>query len=252
MSSDLSEKLLGIEDESDRSGGEDEEEIEREWFVFVGIGELRLAIPVNDVQTITDPPESITRIPRTPDAVQGVIDIRGEITAVIDPRVHFPAEEPKSEKQRLVVFDRPSDQQQAATLVDEVIGVISVPEENVRLEASIEERDIAGGALEHPLVVGIVEQERSVSVDADVSAAESLGIDSPLEATSASRRSLAGSDGPLDSRLRSDDDDEDGREFVLEDEEETEADEEMDEKIVVEMTAMVDIDGMLRASGQWA
>ncbi|MDZ7730662.1 MAG: chemotaxis protein CheW [Natrialbaceae archaeon] len=200
----------------------------------------------------TDPPESITKIPRTPDAVEGVIDIRGEITAVIDPRIHFPAEETHSEKPRLVVFDRPSDQQQAATIVDEVIGVISVPEDNVRFEEDIEDRDIAGGALDHPLVVGIVEQERTVSVDTDVSSG-SLGIESPLDSTAPGRRGVGSRDRSLSKRFRPDDDDQDGQEFVLEEDDDLEdEEEEIDEKIVVEMTAMIDIDGMLRASGQWA
>ncbi|MCU4971797.1 chemotaxis protein CheW [Halobacteria archaeon AArc-m2/3/4] len=164
MSPDLPEKLLGmsIDDPSDsRSRDDDSDETEElERFVFLAIGEQRLAIPVDDVKTITNPPTELTRVPRSPEAVEGVVDFRGEITAVIEPRIHFPVDGDRSTRQRLVVFDRPTDQQPAAIRVDDVIGVENVPASNVLEDADLE--DIDGGALEHPLVVALVKQERTV------------------------------------------------------------------------------------------
>ncbi|WP_207588592.1 chemotaxis protein CheW [Halomontanus rarus] len=174
MSPDLPEKLLGmsIDDPSDsRSRDHDSDETEDlERFVFLAIGDQRLAIPVDDVKTITNPPAELTRVPRSPEAVEGVVDFRGEITAVIEPRIHFPVDGDRSARQRLVVFDRPTDQQPAAIRVDDVIGVENVPASNVLEKADLE--DDEGGALEHPLVVALVKQERTIgprsgSADAD-------------------------------------------------------------------------------------
>lgn len=164
MSPDLPEKLLGmsIDDPSDsRSRDDDSDETEElERFVFLAIGEQRLAIPVDDVKTITNPPAELTRVPRSPEAVEGVVDFRGEITAVIEPRIHFPVDGDRSARQRLVVFDRPTDRQPAAIRVDEVIGVENVPVSNVLEAADLD--DDEGGALEHPLVVALVKQERTI------------------------------------------------------------------------------------------
>lgn len=251
MSPDLPEQVLGIDvDEEEDRASEEEEDVELEWFVFVTVGEFRLAVPVEMVRSIEDPPESVTRVPRTPEAIEGVMDIRGEITAVIEPRVHFPAEEPRSEKQKLLVFDRELDRQQAAIRVDEVVGVVGVPEENVKEADEYESTDVAGGALEHPLVAAIVEEEQTATVD-------------PGESTRPDRPDDEEADGPIgwrrgDRDLTSKfggDDDEIGEEFTLEEEEDeaAEADEaEEVEQIVVEMTALVDVDLMLRASSRAA
>lgn len=162
MSADLPEKLLGIDidDSEEQREGDDEPEEELERFLFFSIGERRLAVSVDEVKTIVDPPTSPTRVPRSPDSIAGVVDLRGEITAVIEPRELFPAEAAPSDEPRLVVFDRPTDRQPAAMIVDEVRGVEAVPEGDVRDPDEVG-ADAAGGALEHPLVVGLVERERA-------------------------------------------------------------------------------------------
>ncbi|WP_254767331.1 chemotaxis protein CheW [Salinilacihabitans rarus] len=167
MSADLPEKLLGIDidDSEEQREGDDEPEEELERFLFFSIGERRLAVSVDEVKTIVDPPTSPTRVPRSPEAITGVVDLRGEITAVIEPRELFPAEAAPSDEPRLVVFDRPTDRQPAAMIVDEVRGVESVPESDVRDPDEVA-ADVAGGALEHPLVVGLVERERADGTDA--------------------------------------------------------------------------------------
>ena len=177
MSSNLSDRLLGISiDESEerrsREDGDDEAEYER--FVFVELGERRLAIHVDDVTTITDPPTRVTRVPRSPEAIEGVTDLRGVITAVIDLRLQFPTREDPPELERLVVFETAPDQQPAAVRVDEVLGVESVPAEHV-----VEAAELASGSLddaefdaedvdervfEHPLVVAAVVKASDVTV----------------------------------------------------------------------------------------
>ncbi|MFC7239615.1 chemotaxis protein CheW [Saliphagus sp. GCM10025317] len=165
MTPELPDRLLGIsiEDPSERQSADETtaEEEERVRFIFVRLGDHRLAIPVDEVKTVTDPPadEDLTRVPRSPQAVEGLVDLRGEITAIVDTRVHFPVG-PAPDAQRLVVLDRPTDEQAAALRVDEVLGVHNIAEDDVLEPDEVEDPGVAGGAIEHPLVCGLVERER--------------------------------------------------------------------------------------------
>lgn len=271
MAPDLSEKLLGIDiDDTDRrrdSDGNDGEEERVLQFVFVGIGEHRLALPVDAVRTITDPPNELTRVPRAPPAIEGLMDLRGEITAVIDPDVHFPVSEERPGRERLLVLDRSSDQQSAALRVDEVIGVETVPESNVLDGDDIEASDFSGDVLEHPLIVALVTQERQSNVDvgnvpSDGPADDVAGVATGPETGgvtgvggSAALSSVGGTSGGLDESV--------GETFEIEPAEEADVDvdaepesdgegagDESTTEVVVEATALVDVDKLLSASGQ--
>lgn len=262
MAPDLSEKLLGIDiDDADRTrdsdGGDDEQEELRQ-FVFVGVGEHRLALPVDAVRTITEPPAELTRVPRAPPAIEGLMDLRGEITAVIDPRVHFPGSDSRSGRERLLVLDRSSDRQSAAIRVDEVIGVETVPESDVIDADTVGASELSGDALDHPLVLALVTQERKPEpeprvgrVTTDRSADD--GVETPgagatvggggSAALSSARRTSGGVGEPL------------GKTFEIESDEDTGDDidgsetDDSTQEIVVEATALVDIDRLLLASG---
>lgn len=263
MAPDLSEKLLGIDtDDSDGtpdSDGEDGEEEQLAQFVFVGVGEHRLALPVDAVRTITEPSGELTRVPRAPPAIEGLMDLRGEITAVIDPTVHFPVSEARSGRERLLVLDRPSDQQSAAIRVDDVIGVETVPESDVLDADAVEDSDFSGDVLEHPLVVALVTVEREPHVDVGSVVAESP-VDDGVSATAGPETgSLPGAGGSAAlSAARgasSELGDSFGETFEIEPEEDDEAESDDEpaesiEEIVVEATALVDVDRLLLASGQ--
>lgn len=165
MAPDLSEKLLGIDiDDADdrrrKTDDPDEEAEELAQFLFFGLGDHQFAVPVDTVRTLAEVPDEVTRVPRAPTAIEGMMDLRGEITAVIDPQVHFPNIEPAvtPDRERLLVLDRPADEQSAALHVDDVIGVETVPESDVFAEATVAESRLSGDALDHPLVAALIEQ----------------------------------------------------------------------------------------------
>jgi chemotaxis signal transduction protein len=257
MAPDLSEKLLGIDiDDADRTresgDGDDEEELVR--FVFATVGDHRLALPVDAVRTVTKPSTELTRVPRSPDAIAGLLDLRGEITAVIDPRVHFPTDEEGTGKERLLVLDRPNDEQSAAIHVDDVIGVESVPVSDVIDEDGVEASDLSGDALEHPLVVALVEQERESSAGtddapmADEGAAPSgFGSESGTgamdsAALSATEGASPGSSESVGERFEIGADEADA--------EPEQANDDSRREVVVEVTPVIDVERLLLASGQ--
>ena len=181
MSSDIPDRLLGLSigESDDRRPGDDgdDEQEEYERFVFVELGDHRLALAVDDVKSITDPPTDVTRVPRSPRAIEGVTDLRGVITAVIDLRLHFSTTGNTPDDQRLVVFETGADQQPAAVRVDDVLGVESVPERNVLEEHELESGSLEDvpfsvdavdrSVLEHPLLVAAVVKEPGIEIGID-------------------------------------------------------------------------------------
>ncbi|USZ70739.1 chemotaxis protein CheW [Natronosalvus halobius] len=266
MAPELPDRLLGIsiEDPSERQTTDETKakEEERVRFIFVRLGDHRLAIPVDEVKTVTDPPAdtNLTRVPRSPAAVEGLVDLRGEITAIVDPRVHFPVG-PAPAAQRLVVLDRPTDQQSAALRVDEVLGVHNIAEDDVLEPDEVEDPGVAGGVIEHPLVCGLVERERRPRQESrtrrrDRSSRFSRSRSksgsasaSPSSTGRISRRGSAGSGADAgvdaDETVVSD-------EFVLEDEDADEASRtpsRTEATIVIEATGILDVPALLLAAG---
>ena len=254
MAPDLPEKLLGIHaddsetQQTESDDGDDEEPRLR--FVFIGLGEHRLAIPIDNVHTIAEIPGELTRVPRSPPAIDGVTDLRGDITVVIDPRVHFPATEDRSEEERLLVLDRPTDRQSAAIRVDEVMGVETILERNVLDESTMQEHAVSGRALDHPLVMAIVKQEReqersSGSVIDTETATDEAGDETAISVGSGGATALSSSQQSSDDGFGTV-----GETFELDDETEQQVETiERTQQIVVETTAVVDVDKLLLASG---
>lgn len=269
MVPDFPERTLGFDghgSDGDGTGGDDEEAFVR--FLFATIGEHRLAIDIDDVKTVTEYPENdLTTVPRSPEPVYGVVDLRGEITAVIEPRFHFPASQPPAADRSVIVFDRPADRQPASIVVDEVLGVETVPERNVFDESEIERRDLAGGAIDHPLIVGLIENERQPGLELSDVIGSELASETDRNQVDESGSSIADrlrarsvgdlSTGPADRSpagdpLRSEEA-VTGELFVdeFEDEvdEETTGDEDSEE-ILVEVTALLDVERLVAASGR--
>jgi len=128
MSSELPDDILGVDDQGDGGGGgDDDEDVERRRMVLFRIGRSLYAVQVDAVRTVVEPGD-LTDVPQSSPAIEGVMDLRGDITAVIDPHVHFASAEVGDERdRRIVVIDRGPDRQAAGFLVDEVRGVDSIP-----------------------------------------------------------------------------------------------------------------------------
>jgi purine-binding chemotaxis protein CheW len=162
MSADLPDELQDVEvsspsdeergdPETDRAGGGGEPD-EVEQFVVFRVGERRLAMSVDAVKNIVKPGDT-TRVPRAANAIDGIMDLRGEITAIIDARSHFPTrvDEPPANDQRIIVFDMPQDRQSAGIRVDTVEGVEMFP-----LKYVTPSEDAEADAADHPLVAALL------------------------------------------------------------------------------------------------
>lgn len=111
---------------------------------FTVAGE-QFAVDVMAVDSIEELGD-ITRVPRTNEAIAGVMDLRGEITAVIDPRVHLEVDPSRSlpAGAQVLVLDQSFDKQKLGLRVDRVDGVEEYPETDVVEHAEFEELDTVG------------------------------------------------------------------------------------------------------------
>ncbi|MFC3957407.1 chemotaxis protein CheW [Halovivax cerinus] len=245
MAGDLPDGLLdagGDREEASDSSRSDDVVYER--FTIVHIGDHRLAVPVADVGSIVNRSIEVTRVPRSPPAIVGVTDIRGQITTLVDPHVLFPDSGGPSERTSLLVF---ADQDQPAAMhVDEVDGVESIPEDDVIADAEYTAEEIEGTALAHPLIVGAIRLENRPRDDV---------VETVVHATEGD--SAIGSGGGLVSDRSDPEPDDSGvvvGEFSLDEaEDRPKSDDRVDRAepadVEIEITPILDIDRFLLASG---
>jgi purine-binding chemotaxis protein CheW len=98
------------------------------------LGDDRYCIDIAHVDEIVDATEDVTQIPNADANVVGVVDLRGETTTVVDPRVRLGVDGTPDGK-RIVVL---SDHEATGLLVDDVHEVESADPDTVDESAASE------------------------------------------------------------------------------------------------------------------
>jgi len=95
------------------------------------LGDETYCVSIGYVTEIVDVGE-LTQVPNAPAHVEGVMDLRGRTTSIVDPKVVFGIDGDGDGK-RIIVFDPNivQDQGAAGWLVDEVFQVVQVSPEQV-------------------------------------------------------------------------------------------------------------------------
>ncbi|MFB6134964.1 MAG: chemotaxis protein CheW [Halanaeroarchaeum sp.] len=112
----------------------------------------RCAIDIDAVDSIVET-KQITRVPRAPDAVEGVMDLRGETTAVVDPRTFLNVAGDRDEE-NILVLDRADDKQKIGIRVNDVEEVSRYPASQVDENGELAE--LQSSAIEASLVRGVI------------------------------------------------------------------------------------------------
>ncbi|WP_276272475.1 chemotaxis protein CheW [Haloarcula litorea] len=110
------------------------------------LGEERYCLDIEYVEEIVKR-ESVTRVPNTPDYVEGVVDLRGQITTILEPTAMMDVDD-AGEQPLIVVFDPDMFEEQGAIgwVVDEVRQVVPVAESAVN--ASPVDADYINGVVD--------------------------------------------------------------------------------------------------------
>lgn len=142
---DTVDRLGSDVDQSEGTGAQDADTISVLEFV---LGDDRYCLDISYVEQIVER-GAVTRIPNAPTFVEGVIDLRGDITTVIDP-TETVATDGGSVGDRVVVFDpdRMDDECNVGWAVDDVNRVSTVSLDSVK-ESPIDE----------PWINGVIQRE---------------------------------------------------------------------------------------------
>jgi purine-binding chemotaxis protein CheW len=125
---DIKETLTSVEAERNIEKNKENEEMleEEEQFVVFKLDDQEYAAPIESVQEIVRIPEELTHVPKTPDFVEGVINLRGNVLPVIDLRKRFDLQEKqRDEHQRIMVFV--INDVSVGFIVDSVSEVLKIP-----------------------------------------------------------------------------------------------------------------------------
>jgi purine-binding chemotaxis protein CheW len=138
---------------------------ERQLVVF-SLGREEFAVDVNQVREIIRM-EEITRMPKSPPFVEGIINLRGQIIAVIDlaKRLNLPSTE-RTDAHRIVVVE--TEDLKVGMIVDSVSEVTSVAEEEIEPPPTL-----ASDATT-PFILGGVKRDKRLIILLDLSKLLSL------------------------------------------------------------------------------
>ncbi|APW97371.1 chemotaxis protein CheW [Halobiforma lacisalsi AJ5] len=115
----------------------------------------RYAIEIDRVSAIVEM-KDITRFPRGPDAIDGVTDLRGEITGVLDPTAMLDIERNElSDEHYIVVLERDDDKQKLGVRVTDVSQAVTYRESQIDDPNSAMDGDVGA---QHEFVEGIVKK----------------------------------------------------------------------------------------------
>lgn len=131
---------------------------ERQIVVF-SLGSETYGVDIASVREII-PVQKIVSVPRAPDFVEGIINLRGRVIPVLDLRKHFGFEQKKGDpSQRIVLVE--AGQESIGVIVDAVSSVLRISDESVEPAASV----IVGAEIEYIQGIAKVDEELVVLID---------------------------------------------------------------------------------------
>ena len=118
------------------------------------LGKEHFAIDLFDVREVVEY-TPITQLPNTASCMKGIIDLRGEITTIVDlrERLHIPTDKARRmEDGRFIVLDEKLTGVKTGILVDDVLAVSTFEESDV-------DRASTAGAEEDDAILGIIKKK---------------------------------------------------------------------------------------------
>ena len=121
-----------------------EADVEATKVLEFGLGDGTYCLDIGVIDEIVDAGE-LTRIPNSLDHVEGVMDLRGRTTTIVDPKTLFNIDE-AGPQERIVVFDDGEIDEGGTVgwMVDEVFQVRDVGPEDVDQGTTIDDEGVRG------------------------------------------------------------------------------------------------------------
>lgn len=104
---------------------------EQSQFIVFRLGSEEFSLPIESVDEVTRVPDQVTKIPKTPKFLEGVVNLRGDVLPVIDQRRRFdlPKFDGDLRQRRLLVVR--SGGHRAGLIVDSVSGLLRFPTRSI-------------------------------------------------------------------------------------------------------------------------
>ena len=134
--------------------------------VSFGLGRDSYAVSVGQVREIVRL-RPVTPMPRVPDAVRGVISLRGEIVQVIDLRLRLDLEAKEPERSTRIIVVHGENGKAAGILVDSVREVSRVSESAIRPSPGSEPGSVEALCVRGDEFVSLVDLDRVLEIHAE-------------------------------------------------------------------------------------
>jgi len=102
-----------------------------EQFIVFRLGGEEYGLPLASVDEVVRVPDQLTRLPKAPAFIEGLINLRGRVVPVIDQRRRFKLEGQGERRRERIVIVR-IDQMHAGFVVDSVSEVLNIPQSQLR------------------------------------------------------------------------------------------------------------------------
>jgi purine-binding chemotaxis protein CheW len=139
-----------------KQNGEQVSRVERNFLIFC-LGNDQFGMPVEAVDEVARMPEQITRVPKAPRFLEGVVNMRGEVLPIVDQRRRFDMPKlERGESRRLIVVK--TERHRAGVIVDSVVQVLRSYEDQIEATPALTDEMIR-------LVTGVInlpEEDRIV------------------------------------------------------------------------------------------
>ena len=122
-------------------------------FLVFRLGSDEFGLPIEAIDEVAQVPEQITRLPRTPKFLEGVVNLRGAVLPVIDQRRRFEMPAPEAMQGRRLVVVR-TERHRAGLIVDSVSDVLRISADAVEPAPDLTEETAR-------LVHGVINLEES-------------------------------------------------------------------------------------------
>ena len=110
-------------------------------FLIFQLDDNDFALPIDAVEEVARVPDQITRLPKTPKFLEGVVNLRGEVLPVVDQRRRFDMQATTVNANRRLVVVR-TEQHRAGLIVDSVSEVLRCSPDTIKPSP-----DLTGDAL---------------------------------------------------------------------------------------------------------
>ncbi len=119
---DVMQRLNASGPASETPDGREAPEDERQVVVF-RLGDDEFGLPIEAVEEVALVPDQVTRLPRTPKFLEGVVNLRGDVLPVVDQRRRFDMPPPDRQAARRLMVVR-TERHRAGLIVDAVSEVL--------------------------------------------------------------------------------------------------------------------------------